>query len=90
MNIENHLTNAGAYLEMANLKIDNLDYDSTLAALAKVYSNIRQAMDHVLEMKRESSLHNISELPYTETPLEGLHDPGSSSNRSAGENTGGP
>lgn len=55
MNIETHLTNAGAYLELANLKIDNLDYDSTLAALAKADSNIRKAMDQVLKMKREAS-----------------------------------
>jgi len=54
MNIENHFTNAQAYLEMASLKFDNLDYDSTLAALSKAYSNIRKAMDQVLEMKHEA------------------------------------
>ena len=44
----------------------------------------------VIDEPCESSNHDLSELADTETPLECLHDPGSSSNGSAGENTGGP
>ena len=55
MNIENHIHNAKAWLETAQAKIEAHDYDSALAMLADSYSNVRELIEHVWELKRAAA-----------------------------------
>ena len=47
MNIENHMYNAKNMLNVAQSKIDSQDYDSALALLCNVYSNVRILIEQV-------------------------------------------
>lgn len=90
MNFENHMHNTKTHLAMAQSKVESHDYDTALAALTEAYSNVRMMIELIWVCKVAAEQANLSELPDTETPLECLQEPGSSSNLPAGENTGGP
>jgi len=55
MNIDECLINADTYLENAQTKINDLDYNTAMASLAKAYALIRLAMDLVGQMQHEAS-----------------------------------
>ena len=64
MNIENHVYNSKTCLDLGQASIESHDYDTALAMLAKAYSNVRELMDHVYELKCSAS---AAERPAGET-----------------------
>ena len=54
MNIENHFYNVDAWLKLARKKLENLDYDGALACMTKAYSQTRNLLDEIYQMKMDS------------------------------------
>lgn len=55
MNIENHIQNAKNHLDKARDEIPEHHYDTALDMLACAYSNVRELMEHVYELKRSAA-----------------------------------
>lgn len=51
MNIDNHIHNAKTYLDQANDKVANQDFDTALAMLVMAYSHTRELLEQVCKLK---------------------------------------
>ena len=55
MNIENHIYNSKNCLDLGQAGIEARNYNTALAMLVKAYSNIRELIEHVWELKRSAA-----------------------------------
>lgn len=56
MNIENHVYNVKNSLDKAQEKLNAGDYDTALAMFVAAWSNFRELIDRVLELKALAAL----------------------------------
>lgn len=60
MNIENCIYNSKKALDLCRDKIDSREYDTALSLAASAYSDVRELMEHVWELKRLESTAELS------------------------------
>ena len=51
MNTKSHFKNVYSYLELAEERLDNQDYESSREALRKIYEHVRSLLGHVHQLQ---------------------------------------